>query len=276
MRRLSLAALAFVLATVGTVGCAAAAVDTAPPGPSTADPTTFDTLQDFCTGRAHAECSDAVVKACGSKTKDACFAARNTSCLGSAPQGTTFQAKNAPACIVALKKIYADAVLTVDEIKDLGTTCGTKIFSGPGIARSPCTVDYDCASADGLQCVIGLGQTSGKCLAPHVVSPSDACPNEADVCTRGYYCDGKSKTCNPKAAEGQSCYSTITPCDDGLICPDNPFGGGCRAKSPAGAACSADKDCSVGFCDKLEGSSEGNCTDSVQLSTLDSLCVGFH
>ena len=121
-----------------------------------------------------------------------------------------------------------------------------------------------------------LGATSGKCLVPHQVSPSDACPNEDDVCTDGFYCDAKSLTCLPKAAEGEDCYSLVTPCDDGLKCPDNPFGGGCQALAPPGAACSADTDCAKGMCDKLEGSTEGNCTDTVTLSTLDSLCVGFH
>jgi hypothetical protein len=265
-----------LVASSSILGCAAGAEDTAPGAPSGGDPTAYATLADFCAGRAKAECSDVVVKACGSKTSAACLGARTAACNASAPQGTTYEAQNAPACITAVKAAYADATITDDELATLATTCGTKIFSGPGAARAPCTTDYDCSSADGLACVIALGATDGKCLAPHEVKPSDACPNEADVCTKGFFCDGKSKTCSPKAAEGQSCYSLTLPCDDGLKCPDSPFASGCTAKAPAGAACSADADCAKGLCDKLQGSSEGNCTESVQLSTLDALCVGFH
>jgi hypothetical protein len=274
--KLCVLSLALTSLSVG-VGCAAGTADTAPGAPGGGDDsTTYATLADFCAGRAKAECADVVVKACGSKTTAACLTARTAACDASAPQGTTYEAANAPACIAVVKTAYADATITDDEMATLDVTCGTKIFSGPGVARAPCTTDYDCSSADGLACVIALGATDGKCLAPHEVKPSEACPNEADVCTQGFFCDAKSKTCMPKAAEGQNCYSLTLPCDDGLKCPDSPFASGCLAKAPAGAACNADSDCAKGMCDKLQGSSEGNCTESVQLSTLDSLCVGFH
>jgi len=259
------------------LGCAAGAADPRPdPGSDAAVAAdSYDTLDGFCAARAKAECNDAVVKACGSKTSTVCITARTDACKSSAPQGTTYQPKNAAACIDTIKSVYADATLTDVEIATLNVDCGTKIFSGPGAARSPCTTDYDCSSADGLSCIIGLGQTDGKCLAPNVVQPSEACPNEADVCTKGYYCDAKSKTCNPKAAQGQPCYSTITPCDDGLKCPDSPFGSGCMTLAGPGESCNSDTDCAKGMCDKLQGSPEGNCTQTVTLSTLDSLCVGF-
>src|SRR5579859_1090883 len=132
----SLSALAFV---VLSCGCAAGGLDVSDPAqPPTTDPTSYPTLEDFCAGRAKAECSDAVVKACGAKSASECLAARTNACMSSAPQGTTFQPSNAPACIAAIKTIYAKTVITDAEIADLGTTCGTKIFSGPGVARAPC------------------------------------------------------------------------------------------------------------------------------------------
>src|SRR5260221_8397583 len=150
MRSPSLPSSFCALVLTLSLGCAAGAADTAPGGPGGGtDPTSYATLADFCTARAKAECGDVVVKACGSKTTTACLAARNSACNDSAPQGTTYQAQNAPACITAVKSAYADAMLTDVEIADLGTTCGTKIFSGPGAARAPCTSDYDCSSAAG-------------------------------------------------------------------------------------------------------------------------------
>jgi len=35
------------------------------------------------------------------------------------------------------------------------------------------------------------GATSGKCLAPDAVGAGAACPNEADVCSAGSYCDAE-------------------------------------------------------------------------------------
>ena len=269
-----LLALPLILASA----CAAGSADPAPK-PEPVDPATkYATLQDFCKARAGAECNDLVAKKCGAASVAACVATRTEACKGEAPQGVTLVAKNADACIVAVKSTYDDGKISVGERASLADLCGPKVYSGPGAARAPCTTDYDCATVDGLSCVMpSPDETTGKCLARHVVEAAAPCPGEADTCPSDYFCEAKSKTCAPRALLGQDCQSTILPCNAGLVCPNNPFAGGCKALAGSGESCKLDTDCApeAGLCDKLAGSPEGNCTDVVVLTSLDTMCAAF-
>jgi hypothetical protein len=272
LRSESLLALPLILASA----CAAGVAD--PPAPPPPDPAVkYATVDDFCKARAHAECNELVARKCGTTGVAACVATRIAVCVGETPQGSTLVSKHVDACIAAVKSAYEDAKISVTEHTSLSVLCGPGVFSGPGAVRAPCTTDYDCATVDGLGCVIGSGQTSGKCLKRNTVEAAAPCPGEADVCPGDYYCEDKSKTCAPRALEGQDCQSVLRPCNAGLWCPDNPFAGGCKSLAKNGESCKLDADCvpDAALCDKIAGSPQGNCTDVVTLTSLDTLCAAF-
>jgi hypothetical protein len=263
---------AFLMMAPLGVGCAAGAVEDPPAA------TTYATLDEFCKGRAAAECSDEVVAKCGAATVDACVTKRVSLCKTQGPQGVTFIPAGAEKCIATLKDAYADAKLDVAELASFDDVCGVRIFSGPGAARASCRSDYDCRTVDGLRCTWpqeGATEADGRCLVPNPVAAAGACPGEADVCPGDYFCESKSKTCAPRAAIGETCRDGIQPCLVGLVCPNNPFAGGCREKAGPGEPCKLGSDCTKGLCDKAVGATSGNCTETISLNTLDSICEGF-
>jgi hypothetical protein len=160
-----------------------------------------DTLTDFCNARAKTECNTQVLAACQVTDQGACVTARAASCVKDMPQGTVYVPAAGPACLTAVTTAYATATLTAASLATVASTC-EPIFSGPGPARSPCTVDYDCSLADGLRCLVPYGQTQGKCLQPNVVAPAAPCPGEADVCPDSYYCDPQSLVCVAQVPAG--------------------------------------------------------------------------
>ncbi len=174
-----------------------------------------------------------------------------------------------------MKTAYADGQIAADERTVIDESCGPSLFSGPGEARSPCTVAYDCSSAAGLTCLFPHGATSGKCLKPNVVGAGEACPNEADTCGEGFYCDPKALTCRTFAATGETCDAIYRPCAPGFRCIGGPFGGGCSPLAADGAGCARDADCASVMCDKAVGQAEGNCARSITLSSFDDACAAF-
>ena len=232
------------------------------------------TLADYCKTRARVECSAALVNACGAKDADTCVADRQAACMKAVPQGTVYVPAAGPACIVAVQAAYTTTTLTADAIASVDTAC-EPIFSGPGAARSPCTVDYDCSTKDGLRCLIAPEQTQGKCLAPNMIDPGGTCPGEADVCSGPYYCDVQSKVCVAEGGEGAACQPDSAPCMQGYRCPGGLFGSTCMPLKVSGDACTADSDCQSNLCDKAAGQAQGTCADQIQLTALDSMCADY-
>src|SRR5438876_6333346 len=101
------------------------------------------TPQDYCEARAEAECNGIVVQKCGVKDQTSCQGARSNRCVAEMPQGTTYVPEAALACITTTRMAYADATLTGKELQSIADAC-SKVFSGPGAVRSPCTADADC------------------------------------------------------------------------------------------------------------------------------------
>ena len=239
----------------------------------------YATLQDFCKARGKAECTADVASKCGAPSVEACIKARTTACLDAAPQGATYVVDSAEPCLAAVTSAYATTKLTTASLASIATLCGPKLFSGPGVARTPCSVDYDCATVSGLRCMTttsATGESVGKCLKPNPVAASAPCGGEADVCPTDFFCELKSKTCAPAAIVTEGCQPGVIPCASGLYCPGGgPFGGGCKEKAHAGESCKVSSDCGDGLCDKLSGSASGNCTGTIELNKLDEMCVGF-
>lgn len=247
-------------------------------GSSSGDPSQYPDVTSFCNAYAQAVCTQAVVSACGAKNSYSCELSAAAACVANQPQGTTYVAKNAPACIQLAQQIYASTTLTEKQLEALSTTCGTQIFSGPGKARDACATDYDCSSADGLECIIPFGSTTnmGKCYVPTTVQPGGSCTAESSVCTDGYFCDPMALTCSLDAAANQGCNPGWKPCGDGLTCngAGSPFAT-CGPLLPDGNPCTLDTDCANGLCDKASTQSQGTCASQITLSPLDKACASF-
>lgn len=236
----------------------------------------YASLDDFCRGRAEAECNDTVLGKCRVKDKNACITSRAAICKASIPQGVTYVATAGEACIRTVRDAYGDAALQGAELTAIQRACSTKVFGGPGVARDPCTVDYDCDGTRGFECIRGWGQDQGKCLVPVAVGAGAACSGEADRCPDDFYCDFTSKVCKPRPGAGEPCQPNYTPCVDQAVCVGGgPFGGGCRAKSSAGESCRYDSDCADGACEKPSGSPKGACAPVITMSPLSDACSGF-
>ncbi len=273
--RRALALCAFLAA------CANGSTDDASSPPQDSSATVTDdlsTLDAFCAALGRAACSDAVVRGCGAKSKDACSSARGGACMRDVPQGTTYVPDGALACATATKSAYADAVLTGDELAAIDAACGPKVFAGPGAARAPCTSPYDCRSDLGLVCLVPTDRSSmqGKCMKPTSVRLGGSCAAEAAVCADDAYCEQASKTCKARPIEGEPCSPTLAPCAPGLECPGaGPFAVACKPLGAAGDPCSAGADCTSNVCDKAKGQSQGNCADRIELMALDAACADF-
>jgi hypothetical protein len=174
----------------------------------------------------------------------------------------------------AVAAAYSTSTITADALDSVASAC-EPVFSGPGAARSPCTVDYDCSTKDGLRCMIAYGETQGKCLAPNVVDPGAPCPGEADVCSGPYFCDPKSLVCVAEGGEGAQCSPEYQPCQQGYKCPGSIFAGTCTPLPQAGDVCTTGSDCASGLCDKATGQAQGVCADQIQLTPLDSMCAAY-
>jgi hypothetical protein len=229
------------------------------------------TLQGYCNTRATTECTAQVVASCQVKDVATCVTQRSATCIANVPQGTVYVPAAAPACIQAVATAYATTTITAASIATMATVC-EPVFSGPGAARAPCTVDYDCSTADGLRCLVPYGEMQGKCLAPNVVQPAAPCPGEADVCPDAYYCDPTSLVCVAQVPAGTQCDPRYPSCLPGSVCPNAIFATSCEPLAAAGSACMADTDCASNLCDKATGQAQGVCADQVQLTALDSMC----
>jgi|HubBroStandDraft_1064217.scaffolds.fasta_scaffold60874_3 hypothetical protein len=259
--------------------CAAGSAEpesTAAPPKKTAMPAaSLDTVADFCAAQAEAECSEAVVSACGISDKSACEKASAKSCISAVPQGTTYQPSKAPACLAKVTAAYSTAEITASALASLDPACGSNLFAGPGAARAPCMTNYDCDSAKGLECVLPNpppDDNMGQCFIPEVLPPGGDCSGQGTVCPGGTYCDPTGLTCVTDSQLGDGCNPPDYPCAAGLACSGaGPFAT-CMEMGADGSACEAATDCSSGLCDKATDQAEGTCASSIMLSSLDSMC----
>ncbi len=232
------------------------------------------TLSGYCDARAKTECNAAIVTACGVTSTASCVTARTADCTKNVPQGTTYVPTAGPACLQAVQAAYTTATITADSLAAVEAAC-EPVFSGPGAARAPCTVDYDCSLADGLRCITPTGETSSKCLVPNMIAAGGTCPGEADVCSGPYFCNPQSLVCVAEGALGSQCIPDQQPCQQGFRCPGSPFDSTCTALPISGMPCTTATDCASNLCDKASGQAEGVCADQIQLTPLDSMCASY-
>jgi hypothetical protein len=251
--------------------CAAGSADTP-------DNTTnrYASLDDFCRGRAEAECNDAVLAKCRVKEKKACIDSRTAICKSLIPQGVKYVPTAGESCIRIVREAYTDAALAGTELRAIERACSTKVFGGPGLARDTCTVDYDCDGTKGLECIRAWAEDEGKCLVPIPVGPGASCAGEADRCPEEFYCEYTNKICKPRPIAGEQCQPGWAPCVETALCAGaGPFGGGCKAKGAVGDPCRFDSDCADAACEKPSGSPNGVCATVLTMSPLSAACNGF-
>jgi hypothetical protein len=201
----------------------------------------------------------------------------------SAPSGSADGATGDPAdgatALPSPDAAPADAALTAT-----GAAC----VAGDQCASGQCVDGVCCASACAMPChACDVAGAAGQCLAvADGTDPGNDCMPEALLtCGRDGFCDGKgacrrypagaecvpgscsgstesaartcdgngtcrpgdSRSCAPNVCMGSSCASRCTgntQCQTGFFCD----AGSCRAKRPAGQACTAAGECSSGNC----------------------------
>ena len=94
----------------------------------------YASLDDFCRGRAEAECSETVLQKCRVKERTACLTSRAAICKTLFPQGVTYVATAGESCIRIVREAYTDAQLLGSELTAIQRACSTKVFGGPGLA----------------------------------------------------------------------------------------------------------------------------------------------
>ena len=224
----------------------------------------YSTPDKFCALWAKAACNSTVVGKCsgGGDKVDACVAKQTAFCTGKIP--ATYAADKAKACVDAVKKAYADAKLTVDEIytvRNMGNECA-KISRGPKKTGDTCTNTFDCDSVGDYECVIRLGDTEGTCQKPIEVSAGDPCADKDKICPDTHFC--KAGTCATKIVSGGDCSAT-EPCGADLYCAS----GKCVAQDDPGTTCAGNESCKTGLC----ASGANICVAEIELTTSEPLCA---
>lgn len=233
-------------------------------GGQTTTETPYPTEESFCDALAEAECNSLVVKGCygsddASLAEDtaACKAARVASCN---LEELEYHPEAAEACLAARESALADGAWDYPELEDIYEKC-LPVLSGDLPAGSECVKDADCAVAEGLRCIVKLGEIQGVCAVPIV---GDSCDEEGEVCDEASFCVGGS-FCADRQAEGMACSSTAE-CVAGTYCSDE---GGCAARLADGSKCTSAASCAGGFC-VGQFSNEGGVCASTEPLTIDS------
>jgi hypothetical protein len=225
----------------------------------------------YCSGRAQAECNDAVIAACAAPTKDKCILSRQGVCISGVPGGKAYDSSQTEDCIARVSSAYGDAKLTKDEIKTYTDACAL-LFNGVGVKNSPCAADGDCKVSEGLRCVVsssggadgGAVKSSGNCQVPMTVQGGDSCAPVDAMCAAGYHC-GLTKHCEINGAAGEAC-GDGSPCKETLKCSS---AGMCEPKLPDSSPCTVGEECLNGVC--LEQSNI--CVSQVILAPNEPFCV---
>lgn len=222
------------------------------------------TRADFCADWASAACSEETVSACQAVDAAACEKSQTTACLELVPEN--FSDAKGGACIDAVKSAYQDGDLRGDELPvvfNLSGPCAL-IVKGPGLMGDDCSDDSDCNAPDGFSCVRKSTDEDGTCQKPVVVGAGRDCSAAAEVCDKGFFCDGEN--CIESRDAGRDC-TFPGECASGLFCNDD---GKCEAGRKVSEACDADEECESGVC--LEDGAATVCTDRVVLARSEPIC----
>lgn len=231
-----------------------------------ADDPPAETRQDFCDRWANAACNSEVVSVCQASSADDCRLSQEAFCLGLVPESGFVDAR-ADECIAAVGAAYRDANLDIAELETvirLGPPCDT-LVRGARTRGDSCLSRLDCDAPGGFDCVFKGSETSGTCERPELIDPGLRCDEPGQICTDGFYCDGRN--CIAGREPGEPC-ARNGECAEGYCSPDDV----CVAGLAVGTDCSDDFECASGLCYLAAGGIR-ECTDRVRLSRTDPACA---
>jgi hypothetical protein len=235
----------------------------------------FSTEAEFCQALAEAQCTNSVVTACYGSS-EANIDANTQTCITSRtlksrcnPAGLPFHPEMASDCIAAQSDAYADGVLTLELVQLVHDAC-LGVFNRGGVEGTSCTDDTACDVTNGLRCVTHEGG-KGTCRLPVLVNPGDPCSAPASQCTAGDFCNATGN-CVANPGLKQSC-GAGKPCGVGLTCDGATSL--CKPQLGGGAACTADDECTGGFCVQATSATMGICADQYKLELTTTRCADF-
>lgn len=180
------------------------------------------------------------------------LAARSALDQEAVARGQGFVPSNAENCLNQVSSVYGRiqqgaVALKPSDIQSVDQAC-RDVYRGAKLANEACDVDEDCV--EGLICDLGKGTTTGRCGAKTEVAAGAGCANIGEVCPTGSFCGNSLGifACQPKMNLAAAC-SAAVPCLESLRCS----GGLCVAQLGLGELCTANQDCSSGFCEPYIG-----------------------
>lgn len=229
----------------------------------------------FCGEWGKNVCVDGIVKDCASGSTEKCQAAQRDFCLDRVTEAL-YTGRGAAECLAFLHDVYRDEALSREErdaLVHLGEPCD-QLLSGSGGAGDDCNEDKDCATIDGLACVIPFGETRGQCHEPREIKGGGKCSSADSVCVEGQYCNGTN--CLAKSAIGEACSAEL-PCDESTRCviEADAEEGECEEKLDEGEDCLSDDECQSALCDRNADEDTGRCVPVLNLSVRVDMCGSF-
>lgn len=234
-------------------------------GPQNGDP--YPDVESFCYGRAKAECSAEVVKACAVVDGTRCISKRQAGCLATTPPAATYRPSGAESCIRSVSTAFADAKLTAEENRSASAVCAL-VFEGPGTTGGACLTDLDCKTSAALRCVRTGGTASGTCQIPERVQGGGLCASPRQLCIDGFHC-GATQHCDINSQVGEPC-GDVLPCAPTAQCSAT---GICVKKFDDGTQCTRDQDCLHDLCARGTGASIGLCVSQMTLAPNEPFCI---
>lgn len=225
------------------------------------------TRDSFCQQWAERACNEQVVSACQAKDAESCRVTQKAFCLDLVPK--EYSSEKARECLDAVGAAYSDADLTGPELNTvlrLSSPCN-KLIKGPAGNGESCAEDRQCNGPAGYSCILKGDATEGRCEIPETVGAGLRCSADAQVCDRGFFCDGSN--CIAVKVAGEHCGNQVE-CGDAALCTSE---GVCTARLAVGSPCTSDEQCLSNLCYELGGSGSGpTCVDRLRLSPSEPVC----
>lgn len=246
------------------------------------EPDKYKDRDAFCADWALRACNTGIVDECANDKAD-CQAGQVEYCK-SLVGPTKYNKAGAKKCAEAIGDALADHELTPEELamyEELKGDCA-EVVSGAGENGDNCNDDSDCATKDGLRCIIKPGETAGECHEPNDVEGGADCDGAADVCPDTHFCDveGEDPICRSLRELDDSC-SLRLPCDDETMCMNEDTGmlvagdeeGVCVERFGISDACTLNTECASNIC-----SPNSRCVREISIDGASSfdVCADFH
>jgi hypothetical protein len=240
-------------------------------------PSPLDTEDGFCQALATAQCSASLVSSCyNTKAMDPAFKNDTTRCVAAAsradicnPTGLPYHSEAAQDALDKVTSIYADGVLTDNELPALSAALAT-VFNRGEAKGSKCVVDTDCDAGNGLTCILHGG--NGTCGEAMIVAAGSSCATVNASCGENNYCAkfDSGYDCIAKIAAGKGKCAGDFECTDGTRCGSDSL---CHALRQDGADCTFGADCAHSFCLKKNADDKtGFCAAEDKFDPFSSSC----